>query len=134
MLAVAVPALLSLLAIRVGLADTVGLAFARRRLDLLPAARARHLVARADRGRGDRGPASIGGVLASTAVIVTIAGGSSRGLFGALMAQPALWSVPVAFTVMVLVSLATGRRRPYVAARRVMVRLHAPEGVEVDRG
>jgi Na+(H+)/acetate symporter ActP len=54
-------------------------------------------------------------------------------LFGALMAQPALWSVPVAFTVMVLVSLAT-KGRPSPATRRVMVRLHAPEGVEVDRG
>jgi Na+(H+)/acetate symporter ActP len=67
-------------------------------------------------------------------VIVTMAGGSSRGLFGALMAQPALWSVPVAFTVMVLVSLATGRRRTHPVVRRVMVRLHTPEGVEVDRG
>jgi cation/acetate symporter len=50
-----------------------------------------------------------------------------------LLVQPAAWSVPVAFAVMVLVSLATPRRiAPDVA--RTMVRLHTPEQVEVDRG
>ena len=132
-LAVVVPALLSLPAIRIGLADTVGLTFALAASTFCPLL-ALGIWWRGLNVAGATAGLLTGGLLASTAVIVTMAGGSSRGLFGALIAQPALWSVPVAFTVMVLVSLATGRRRPNPIVRRVMVRLHTPEGVEVDRG
>lgn len=131
-LAVLVPALLSLLAIRIGLADTVGLAFALAASTFCPLL-ALGIWWRGLNVAGATAGLLTGGLVAGTAVVVTMAGGSSRGLFGALMAQPALWSVPVAFTVMVLVSLATARR-PSPHTRRVMVRLHAPEGVEVDRG
>ncbi len=43
-----------------------------------------------------------------------------------LLAQPAAWTVPTAFLVMVLVSLGTQSRRPG-AVMRIMTRLHAPE-------
>jgi cation/acetate symporter len=49
----------------------------------------------------------------------------------ALIAQPAAWTVPLAFTVMVLVSLATpGRLAPGVGA--TMLRLHAPETLRLS--
>jgi cation/acetate symporter len=74
-----------------------------------------------------------GGVLSGTAVLLTVAGYAGDGWPAALLAQPAAWSVPVAFAVMVLVSLATPRRvAPNVA--RTMVRLHMPEQISVDRG
>jgi Na+(H+)/acetate symporter ActP len=69
-----------------------------------------------------------GGGLATAAVTATIAGVDRDGWAGALLAQPAAWTVPVAFAVMVLVSL----RAPYRVApgvARTMVRLHAPEAV-----
>ena len=75
----------------------------------------------------------MGGVLASGAVTVTIVRGSSHGLVGALLAQPAAWTVPTAFAVMISVSLLTRRTVP-AAANQIMVRLHAPEGLELDRG
>jgi cation/acetate symporter len=74
----------------------------------------------------------VGGTSASIAVLVTIGGGTG-GLTGALLAQPAAWSVPTAFAVMVLVSLATASSVPPGAAR-TMVRLHTPEGLALDRG
>jgi Na+(H+)/acetate symporter ActP len=52
---------------------------------------------------------------------------------GALLAQPAAWSVPIAFAVMVIVSLLTPGRVP-LGVGRTMVRLHAPESLDVDRG
>jgi cation/acetate symporter len=72
-----------------------------------------------------------GGGLATAAVTATIAGVDRHGWAGALLAQPAAWTVPVAFAVMVLVSLrAPHRVAPGVA--RTMVRLHAPEAVALD--
>ncbi|GHH63876.1 hypothetical protein GCM10017673_05430 [Streptosporangium violaceochromogenes] len=74
-----------------------------------------------------------GGGLACGAVLLTLVGGPHTGLAGALLAQPAAWSVPVAFVVMIVVSLLTpGRIPPGVA--RIMVRLHTPETLDLDRG
>lgn len=78
-----------------------------------------------------------GGALATAAVLVTLVRGSGSGWVGALLGQPAAWAVPVAFAVMVGVSLVTRRRVPADVAR-VMVRLHAPESLagelrELDR-
>jgi hypothetical protein len=50
-----------------------------------------------------------------------------------LLAQPAAWTVPIAFGVMVVVSLLTPGRIPAGVAR-TMVRLHTPETLDVDRG
>jgi cation/acetate symporter len=50
-----------------------------------------------------------------------------------LLGQPAAWSVPLAFAVMVGASLARPDDDP-VRARRFLVRLHTPEVVPLDRG
>jgi Na+(H+)/acetate symporter ActP len=128
--AVAVPALLSLLTLRTSLADTVGLAFAIAASTFCPLLVLgiwwrRLTVAGAIAGL------LVGGGLAGGAVLVTMIGGSRAGLGGALLAQPAAWSVPAAFAVMILVSLRTSGSLP-ASAGRLMVRLHAPERLELD--
>jgi Na+(H+)/acetate symporter ActP len=70
-------------------------------------------------------------VLATTAVLATIAGGSSSGWRGALLAQPAAWSMPAAFAVMVAGSLLTRRSVP-ASTGRVLARLHAPETLGLE--
>jgi Na+(H+)/acetate symporter ActP len=75
---------------------------------------------------------AVGGVLASSATVVTMLGGAPAGLGGAVLAQPAAWTVPVAFGVMVVVSLLTPSTIP-AGVRRLMVRLHVPEGLDLDR-
>jgi cation/acetate symporter len=66
-------------------------------------------------------------------VLATILGGPYSGWPEALLAQPAAWSVPFSFTVMIVVSLVTPSRVP-VNVARTMVRLHTPETLDVDRG
>lgn len=124
-LAVLVPALLSLLALRTSLADTVGLAFAVAASTFCPLLVLGIWWRRLTRYGAIAGLV-VGGTLASGAVLATVVGGGSSGLRGALLAQPAAWSVPTAFAVMVVVSLLTPRTLPPNAAR-VLVRLHAPE-------
>jgi Na+(H+)/acetate symporter ActP len=76
---------------------------------------------------------ALGGVLSGGAVVLTIVGSTGAGWRAVLLAQPAAWTVPLAFCAMVAVSLATRRRMaPDVA--RTMVRLHTPEQLDVDRG
>ncbi|SKB06608.1 sodium/solute symporter [Aeromicrobium choanae] len=72
-----------------------------------------------------------GGVCAGAAPFVTLAL-DVEGWWGTLMSQPAVWSVPVGFGLMVGVSLATRARVP-ANVGRTMVRLHTPERVQVDR-
>jgi Na+(H+)/acetate symporter ActP len=76
---------------------------------------------------------TIGGGLSATAVIATLAGYTGTGWGGALIAQPAAWTVPIALFTMIGVSLATPRHRPANVVR-TMVRLHTPERIDVDRG
>ena len=65
------------------------------------------------------------GLLASAGVIViNLFLGVPQGLTGILLGQPALWSVPLAFATMVLVSL---RGRPPAWASAAMLRLHLDE-------
>jgi Na+(H+)/acetate symporter ActP len=129
--AVAVPAAVSLLAGRVGLADTVGLAFALAASTFCPL-----LVLGIWWPKltvpGALAGLAVGGVLASSATVVTMLGDAPAGLGGAALAQPAAWTVPVAFGVMVVVSLLTPSAIP-AGVRRLMVRLHAPEGLDLDR-
>jgi len=66
-------------------------------------------------------------------VLATLLLDSPGGWPGALLAQPAAWTVPVAFAVTVLTSLGTRGTLPR-HVQRTMVRLHAPEDVDVDRG
>ncbi|WP_332643394.1 sodium/solute symporter [Aeromicrobium sp.] len=72
-----------------------------------------------------------GGLCAGVAPVLTIAR-QPEGWFGLLMSQPAAWSVPVGFALMVGVSLLTRADIPTNVAR-TMVRLHTPERLDVDR-
>ena len=55
------------------------------------------------------------------------------GWFSTLLAQPAAWTVPLAFAAMVVGSCSPPTAGP-PHATRFMVRLHTPEAVTVDRG
>jgi cation/acetate symporter len=72
----------------------------------------------------------LGGTLATTAIFLDLAHVSDSGTVGALLAQPAVVSVPVAFSAMVLVSLL--RPRPAGDADRHLLALHAPEELGFD--
>ncbi|MFZ0160772.1 MAG: cation acetate symporter [Kineosporiaceae bacterium] len=127
LIAVGAPALLSLLGPTVSIADTVGLAFAVASSTFAPLL----ILGIWWRGLtrlGAQAGLAVGGTLATGATLITFAGGTSSALVDALLAQPAAWSVPTAFLVMVVVSLATRRTVPSDAAR-VLVRLHAPESL-----
>ncbi|WP_088287174.1 cation acetate symporter [Kineosporia sp. A_224] len=142
-LAVAVPIVLSFATLRTSLADTVGLAFAVAASTFCPLL----VLGIWWRGLTKAGAVAglvVGGSLASGAVLWTIvfgarftdaatSVGSSPGLLGALLAQPAAWTVPTAFAVMVGVSLLTRRTVPK-SVGRTMVRLHTPERLVLDRG
>ena len=128
--AVLVPYALSLLSVRVGLAETVGLAFAVAASTFCPLL----VLGVWWRGLSTAGALAglvTGGLLAMSAVLVTVVGGVHRGWAGALLAQPAAWTMPIAFLVAVVVSLTTPARIPKGTAR-TMVRLHAPEGLGTD--
>ena len=68
----------------------------------------------------------VGTVIATAAIFTGLALGEPETGAGALLAQPAVISVPLAFLVMVVVSL-RDPRRPDPAAE--MLALHAPEGL-----
>jgi Na+(H+)/acetate symporter ActP len=129
--AVSVPVVLSLVAERLTVASIVGLAFAVAASTFCPLL----VLGIWWRRLTDVGAIAgliAGGLAAGGAVIATLAA-EHDGWLGALLAQPAAWSVPIAFAVMIVVSLLTPRRTaPDVA--RTMVRLHAPEQIDIDRG
>jgi Na+(H+)/acetate symporter ActP len=75
----------------------------------------------------------LGGLSASSAILFTMWRGEVIGLFpntplDTLLAQPAIWSIPVAFGAMVLGSLATAERVPPDANAK-MLRMHVPEAL-----
>lgn len=70
----------------------------------------------------------VGGGAAAGAVLVTVLGPPLTGWPATLLAQPAAWTVPLAFTVMVAVSTATRRRVP-TDVGATMLRLHTPEAL-----
>jgi Na+(H+)/acetate symporter ActP len=125
--AIAVPYVLSLPSGHLGLAAVVGLAFAVAAATFCPLLVLGIWWPRLT-AAGTLAGLAIGGVLAISAVLVTIVGGDADGWWGALLAQPAAWAVPITFVVMIAVSLATRRRVP-AGVGRVMVRLHAPESL-----
>ena len=71
----------------------------------------------------------VGGATSGVAVVRTFVATEDRGWYSTLLAQPAAWTVPLAFAAMVVGSLLTPDRRP-PHATRFMVRLHTPETVE----
>ena len=74
----------------------------------------------------------VGGGLSGAAVLITVLGPKLSGWPGALLAEPAAWSVPISFAVMVLGSLASQKRVP-ADVGRTMVQLHAPERLRLFR-
>ncbi|GAB1688500.1 cation acetate symporter [Krasilnikovia sp. M28-CT-15] len=72
----------------------------------------------------------VGGGAAMTAVLVTVLGPPLHGWAARLVGQPAAWSVPLAFAVMVIGSLLTARRVPRDVGA-TMLRLHAPESLRL---
>ncbi|MPY56618.1 sodium/solute symporter [Streptomyces spongiae] len=70
----------------------------------------------------------VGGGSALVAVAVTMAGYPGGGPLHALLAWPALWSVPLGFLTMVLVSLATPGRVP-AGTSAILARFHLPEAL-----
>ena len=131
-LAVSVPMLLTLASQRLGVASMVGLAFAVAASSFCPLLLLGIWWPRLT-ARGAVAGLVTGGGLAAAAVLATIMRGPSDGWTGALLAQPAAWSMPLAFATMVVVSLLTARERPS-GVERIMVRLHTPESLGLDRG
>jgi Na+(H+)/acetate symporter ActP len=86
--------------------------------------------------RGLTAPGALAGMAGGglAALVATVVAISDRpgGWVGTLVGQPALWSVPLGFGLMVGVSLLTRSRVPTTVAR-TMVRLHTPEHVDVRR-
>jgi cation/acetate symporter len=75
----------------------------------------------------------LGGLAASLSILVTMWRGETLALFpdtplDTLLAQPAIWSIPVAFTAMIVGSLATADRVP-ADVNLKMMRMHVPESL-----
>jgi Na+(H+)/acetate symporter ActP len=125
LLAIAVPAVVSVAVSGLPVANAVGLAFAVAASSFCP------LLMLGIWWRGLTAPGAIAGLLtgggsALTAVALTIAGPLRGGWAHTLLAWPAVWSVPLGFVTMVLVSLATRDRIPD-GTDAAMARLHLPE-------
>ncbi len=131
-LAVLVPMLLTLASQRLGVASMVGLAFAVAASSFCPLLLLGIWWPRLT-AHGAVAGLVTGGGLAASAVLATILLGPTDGWLGALLAQPAAWSMPLAFGTMVVVSWMTTRAMPS-GVQRIMVRLHTPESLGLDRG
>ncbi len=126
--AVLLPYAASWLTPNLSLADTVGLAFAVAASTFCPLLILgvwwrRLSVAGATAGLVTGGVLALG---ATAATVLGVATPPHGGWAGALLSQPAAWTMPVAFIVAIVVSLATPSSVP-AGALRTMVRLHAPE-------
>jgi len=79
------------------------------------------------------GAAAIGSVVFTMLVDKGVATGPTSGYIGTLLAQPAIWTVPLSLGLMVVVSLATKGMIP-ADIRFKMLKLHAPEqlGLKAD--
>jgi Na+(H+)/acetate symporter ActP len=125
-LAMAVPLAASVLVGGLPVADAVGLAFAVSASSFCP------LLVLGIWWRRLTPPGAAAGMLggggaALVAVGATMAGyPGTTGSLHALLAWPALWSVPLGFVTMVLVSLATAARVPAGTAA-ILARFHLPE-------
>jgi cation/acetate symporter len=131
-LAVVVPCVFALGSPDVGVARTVGLAFAVAASTFCPLL----VLGIWWRGLTAAGAVAgllVGGVGSGVAVGWTLVTSGTTGWASVLLGQPAAWSVPSALLTMVLVSRLTSDRVPGHTSR-FMVRLHTPESVGVDRG
>ncbi|WP_312006708.1 sodium:solute symporter family transporter [Nocardioides alcanivorans] len=130
--AIVVPCAVAIGVTDLGIARAVGLAFGVAASTFCP------LLVLGIWWRGLTDVGAVTGLVAgflgsSVGVIYAFAPFEGDGWGHALLAQPAAWSVPLAFATMVLVSRATRHRIPR-DVNRFMVRLHTPEAVVLDRG
>ncbi|MBI1378817.1 MAG: cation acetate symporter [Frankiales bacterium] len=130
-IAVLVPFVLALSAGRLDLAQTVTLAFAVAASTFCPLLVLGIWWPRLSTS-GAMAALLVGGVTALVAVSLVLALGPFDGFVGALLDQPAAWTVPLAFVTAVVVSVLTRDRDPSAAAA-AMVRLHAPEELDLRR-
>ncbi|MFF5970611.1 cation acetate symporter [Streptomyces sp. NPDC012769] len=127
LLATAVPLSAGIVASKVPVADAVGLAFAVSASSFCP------LLVLGIWWRRLTPPGAVAGLLlgggsALAAVMATRAGLPPQGWPHTLMAWPAVWSVPLGFLTMILVSLATPRSIP-AGTPAILARLHLPEEI-----
>jgi cation/acetate symporter len=78
--------------------------------------------------RGALAGALIGGGGCCAAIAATMAGLARTGWSAVLLGYPAIWTVPLAFGVMLVVSLATRRDRP-ADVDQILLRMHMPEAL-----
>ncbi|MFF0656825.1 cation acetate symporter [Micromonospora tulbaghiae] len=124
-----VPAVLSLNVSGLDVSQVVGLAFAVAASSFCPLL----VLGIWWRGLTDLGAAAgvlVGGGAAVGAVLLTVLGPPLTGWPATLTTQPAAWTVPLAFTVMVVVSMASQRRLPRDVGA-TMLRLHTPESLRL---
>jgi Na+(H+)/acetate symporter ActP len=131
-IAIAVPCAMALLVPGVGVARAVGLAFAVAASTFCP------LLVLGIWWRGLTKAGALAGLLAGAggsgaAVLWNLTTPPGEGWGAVLLQQPAAWTVPTAFVTMWAVSLATRSTIP-PDVHRLMVRLHAPEQVPLERG
>jgi cation/acetate symporter len=125
----AVPLLLALNVASLDVSQVVGLAFAVAASSFCP------LLVLGIWWRGLTAAGAVAGIVtgggaAVLAVLVTVLGPPLTGWPAEAVAQPAAWTVPLAFATMVLVSLATRRHLPGTVGA-TMLRLHAPESLHL---
>jgi cation/acetate symporter len=130
-IAIAIPFVLALGAARADLAETVTLAFAVAASTFCPLLVLGIWWPRLT-VRGATAALLVGGTSALAAVVLVLTFGPFHGFVGALLEQPAAWTVPLAFGTAVLVSLRTHDRVPRTTPA-AMVRLHTPEELEATR-
>ncbi|MET0493995.1 MAG: cation acetate symporter [Actinoplanes sp.] len=128
-LAAIVPMVLSIYVSNMDVSRVVGLAFAVAASSFCP------LLVLGIWWRGLTDVGAIAGVLAGggaamAAVLLTVLGPPLTGWPAQLVGQPAAWTVPLAFLVMVAGSLLTKRRVPGDIGA-LMLRLHAPESLRL---
>ena len=124
-----IPVILSLYVSTMDVSRVVGLAFAVAASSFCPLL----VLGIWWRGLTDVGAVAgllAGGGAAMTAVLITVLGPPLHGRAAELINQPAAWTVPLAFLVMVVGSLLTSRRVPSDVGA-TMLRLHAPEALRV---
>ena len=130
-LAVALPYVLRRATEPLGLATTVGLAFAVAAATFAPLIMLGVWWRRLSTA-GAMAGLVVGATSAGGSIITTMVVGDLGGWTGALLANPALWATPLAIATSVVVSLATPSRIP-AGTVRTMVRLHTPERVALAR-
>lgn len=129
LLAAAMPIVLSVYVANMDVSRVVGLAFAVAASSFCPLL----VLGIWWRGLTDVGAAAgilAGGGSAMAAVLLTVMGPPLPEPLAQVVQQPAAWTVPLAFVVMVVGSLATKRRVP-LDIGATMLRLHAPESLRL---